>query len=93
MRHRIGFAWYRPEDWQRLLDISDDRDKMENTYEEWLDQAEESFRKARDAGIDVIKIYINLDELTAWCAENNLEINSYSRSNFVTHKLQQLFSE
>jgi hypothetical protein len=90
---KIAFAWYLPEDWQKLLDISSDRDELEDSYEEWLMQAEEGFRKTREAGMDVTKIFINLDELAKWCHENNLDINSDSRSNFAALKLQDLFSD
>ena len=91
--HRTGIAWYRPEDWQRLREISSDRADLEDTYEEWLDQAEDKFRKIRNAGMDVTKIFVNLDELKSWCEENNLDINADSRSNFAAVKLQELFSE
>ena len=60
---------------------------------EWLDQAEDKFRRIRNAGIDVIKIFINPDELKSWCEDKDLEINSESRSNFAAFKLQELFSE
>jgi hypothetical protein len=93
MRNKIAFAWYRPEDWPKLLNISRDKDELEDTYDEWLIQAEDSFRKTRDAGMDVTKIFINLDELALWCDDNNLEINSDSRSNFAAFKLEELFSE
>ena len=65
MRQKIAFAWYRPEDWQRLREISSDTETLEPTYDEWLMQAEDGFRKTRDAGMDVTKIFINLNELAA----------------------------
>jgi hypothetical protein len=91
--HKMAIAWYKPEDWQRLREISDDADKLEDTHWEWLEQAEDAFRKTREAGMDVTKIFINLDELVTWCHENNMAINSDSRSNFAAMKLQDLFSE
>jgi hypothetical protein len=32
----VGFASYRPAQWQRVRDISSDADALEDTYEEWL---------------------------------------------------------
>ena len=29
----VGFAWYRPEQWQRVRDISTDADSLEDSYE------------------------------------------------------------
>ena len=31
----MGVAWYRRDQWDRLLDISSDHAELENTYEEW----------------------------------------------------------
>jgi len=90
---KIAFAWYRPEDWQRLREISSDTNALESSYDEWLLQAEEGFRKTREVGMDVTKIFINLDDLAKWCQENHLDINSDSRSNYAAMKLQDLFSE
>src|SRR3954469_25492984 len=35
----IGFAWYRPEQWQLLRSLAADRDKLEETYDQWLTYA------------------------------------------------------
>ena len=30
---QLGLAWYSREDWERLREIADDRDKLDDTYE------------------------------------------------------------
>ena len=30
---QLGLAWYSREDWERLHEIADDRDKLDDTYE------------------------------------------------------------
>ncbi len=37
---QVGIAWYRPEQWARLLEISEDRDDLETTWEEWRREVE-----------------------------------------------------
>ena len=31
--HKTGIAWYQPEHWQRLLEISSDKSDLEDTYD------------------------------------------------------------
>ena len=63
----LGIAWYKPEEWSHLLEISADRDELEDTYEEWLRNAETRFHEMAEAGINAMRVYINLDELQEWC--------------------------
>jgi hypothetical protein len=43
MKPKMGFAWYRKEQWDLLLAVSSDRDCLEQTYEEWLVAARKHF--------------------------------------------------
>jgi len=36
---QLGLAWYSREDWGRLHEIADDRNKLDDTYEAWERQA------------------------------------------------------
>jgi hypothetical protein len=36
---QLGLAWYGREDWEQLREIADDRDKLDDTYEDWERQA------------------------------------------------------
>ena len=47
---RIGIAWYRREQWDRLLEISSDRDELEDTNDEWQAMAEKNLRKLAKRG-------------------------------------------
>jgi hypothetical protein len=42
-----GLAWYRREDYPRLLTIFEDADKLPPTYDEWLAMAEKAFKISR----------------------------------------------
>ncbi len=41
----IGVVWYRPEDYYRIRSISEGRDKLPETYEEWIKEAEFGFHQ------------------------------------------------
>jgi hypothetical protein len=88
---KIAFAWYKPEDWKRLREISADSDQLEESFQEWLIQANDGFNQARKSGLDVTKLFIDLDELKTWCEKEKLKINSDSRSQFAAYKLGSMF--
>lgn len=42
----LGMGWYRPKDWDWLLEVITDRDKLHDSYAEWLASAEQGERGA-----------------------------------------------
>lgn len=47
----VGVAWYRLKQWQRLRAVSIDADDLEDTYEEWLRQAEQKVAELSAVGL------------------------------------------
>ena len=85
----IGAAWYLPEQWNKLKEISVDRDDLENTYEEWLANAEQNVAKMSAAGVTVKKVIVQIAELESWCRAENLEVDGDSRAEFVANKMRE----
>ncbi len=85
----LGIAWYRPEEWPRLLEIAADRDELEDTYEEWLKNAETRLHQMVKAGINATRVYINIDELQNWCIAQGCPIDASARAFFTAEKLRQ----
>ena len=83
-----GVAWYRPEQWQRLRDIAEDVDNLEETYDAWLQTAERMLRDGIPAGVVVEKIDIDVEEVLAWCNERGLPMNAQSRTQFVVERVR-----
>ena len=46
----VGMGWYRPEDWERLLQVVSDRGRLHGSYAEWLAEAEQGERTVAAAG-------------------------------------------
>jgi hypothetical protein len=86
----VGFAWYRPEQWQRIREISADADDLHESYLEWLRSAEERLKEIRSMGLRAEKVDVHSEELIAWCNERGLEINGEARSSYVAEKLSKL---
>jgi len=82
----LNIAFYAREDWERLLSISIDKNKLENSWEKWY----ENYRKAKIEFLaQVIITYdvrVSLDELIEFCKQRNLKIDGAARSRFVAGK-------
>src|SRR5258708_22190970 len=89
----VGFAWYRPAQWERVRDISSDVDDLEDTYEEWLRLAEQKLAELRAAGLRVEKVDVDSERLILWCNERGLEINAQARSSYAAETLRELHSD
>ncbi len=79
----LALAWYRQDQWQLLLDYSTDSDKLERTYQEWLEHAEEKVKEMSESGLNVVKIDINIEDMKKWCEKSDKPIDGYSRSEYV----------
>jgi hypothetical protein len=86
---KFGIAWFRPEQWSRLLEISEDREDLEETFAEWESLAEEKLRDLRAQGLDVAKVTIDLEELLAWCKSRGLSVDASTRSQYVAELLRK----
>jgi len=84
-----GCAWYRAEQWDRLREISVDRDGLGETYEEWVANAEESLRKMRKVGIYAEKVEVDVEGLLAWCRAQDREVDGAARAGYAAEMLRQ----
>lgn len=85
----MGCAWYRAEQWERLREISVDRDDLEETHAEWVVNAEETLRGMRKAGMLVDKVEVDVEELLAWCKARQLDVDGGARAKYAGEMLRQ----
>jgi hypothetical protein len=90
---KLGIAWYRREEWSHLLEIAADRVELEDTYEEWLHNAEMRLHEMAETGINAMRVYINVDELQDWCIVQGRPLDGSARAFFTAEKLHQLHKE
>jgi hypothetical protein len=86
-----GVAWYRPEQWERLREVSEDVDNLEETYDAWLKTAERLIRDGIPADVRVEKIDVDVEEVLAWCNVLGLPMNTASRARFVSERVRQKY--
>jgi hypothetical protein len=86
-----GIAWYRPEQWERLREVSDDVADLEETYEAWLETAERIIREGHAAGVTIEKVDLDVEKALAWCNFHGLPMNTQSRSRYVSDKVRKKY--
>ena len=86
----IGVAWYRPEQWETLRNVSVDRDKLEEKYAEWLADAERVVKQLQQQGLRVIKVDVEISDLMLWCESQQIPLDAEARSNYAAFKVQRL---
>jgi hypothetical protein len=84
---QLGLAWYSREDWERLHEIADDRDKLDDMYEDWERQALKMIHDLEAVGQRIRKVPIDIEALIAWCRERKCRIDMAARSEHVSYLL------
>ena len=85
----VAVAWYSPDQWQRLLEVSADADLLEKTHEEWLVAAQQAFDEIVASGVVPIKVPIEIQDLIDWCHDRNMFIDAQARADYVIKVLKR----
>ena len=85
----VGIAWYTADQWERLLEVSVDRDELEDSQAEWERSAVGALKDLERLGMRPKKVALDLDELVNWCLIRNLPLDGEARSTFVGEKLRE----
>ena len=75
--------------WERLREIADDRDKLDDTYEDWQRQALTMIHDLEAVGRQIRKVPIDIEALFAWCRERKCRIDMVARAEYVSYLLSQ----
>jgi hypothetical protein len=85
----MGLAWYRPEQWARLIEVSADAGNLESTHEKWEVIAEKAVADFAQEGVAVQRVDVDVEELVEWCLARQCPVNAQARSSFAAHKLEE----
>ena len=79
----VGLAWYTEEEWLKVRSAAADPDRFEETYNEWLQLADEALLKLRAENISARRSFIKAEDLLAWCIAHNKRNDAAARAEFV----------
>mgnify|MGYP000443670166 CR=1 FL=1 len=84
-----SFAWFQPEEWQRLKETVEDPESFDDSYQEWRKNAEYAIAELRADGLQVRKISIKISDLLEWCELKGLKPDASGRSEYTALLAQQ----
>ena len=86
----MGVSWYRPEQWERLREISEDKATFDTSYEESLVEWEKKIQDLEAQGMRPIKVEVDVEELLTWCTTQGLPVTPETRTKFMMNMLRDL---
>jgi hypothetical protein len=86
----IGIAYYEKKDWGFFLSVVDDRESVEDTWNEWYKFYLKSKEELISTGFSVSTVKVDINELIDYCIDRKIKNDSEARSQFVAEKLKQL---
>jgi len=78
-----SIAYYSPEEYAKLLVTADDASELEDTWEEWYQNMQNTRNNLAALGIVCSEVPIHIEALQMYCQEHNLQNNGAARSEYV----------
>ena len=89
----MGVPWYRPEQWEFLKEVVEDKENFNKIYEESRLESEEKIKRLEAQGIHPVQIEVDVEEMIAWCSSQGLSVNPETRTKFMMDKLKELVNQ
>ena len=86
----MGVSWYRPEQWERLREISEDKATFDTPYEASLVESEKKIQDLEAQGIRPIKVEVDVEALLTWCTAQGLAVTPETRTKFMMNTFRDL---
>ena len=84
-----AIASYKPDQWQEFLASADDRDNLEQTWEQWNAGVERLTEKLSAHGIPFRRVVLDVDEIIQYCKEHGVPNNGETRSTLARLKAEE----
>lgn len=86
MMRPLNIAYYKKEDWDKFLDMVDDRENLHDNWEEWHKTFLKTKKDLEAEGLFLKVVEVDLEELRIYCHMRSIKIDGNARSRFVAKK-------
>jgi hypothetical protein len=83
----VGVAWFDREQWHLLCEVAADRQKLDDTFEEWEANARRALANLKSSGVDAAPFDVHVADLVQWCAERKRPVDGVARAEYVSFML------
>ena len=85
---RVSVGWYTEQQWANVKAAAVDPERFEETYDQWVEVAEDALAKLHSAGVNAAKCNVVADELLFWCLAHGKPNDAASRAQYVSEQGQ-----
>jgi hypothetical protein len=89
----MGVPWYRPEQWELLQEVVEDKEHFDMTYEESVVDSENKIKKLEAQGYRPVRVEVDVEEMLTWCSDHDLSVTPENRTKFMMTKLKELVNQ
>jgi hypothetical protein len=89
----VGVYWIGEGDYPALLRIFDDGNRMPRTWKEWLKIAEEMERGLKAYGHVVMRVRIDPNTFSDWCATHGTSPSREGRKRFIAAAVTERYGD
>ena len=75
----IGIGVYRKKDYSKIRELSEDRDNMDDTWEEWEVNKKKAQQRFEQMGVRVVDVLVKPTALVEFCQKNGLRVDGSAR--------------
>ena len=86
----MGVSWYRPEQWERLREIAEDKATFDTSYEASLVEWEKKIQDLEAQGMRPIKVEVDVEALLTWCTTQGLAVTPETRTKYMMNTFRDL---
>src|SRR5262245_45188060 len=84
----MGVSWYRPEQWDRLREISEDKATFDIPYATARVEWEKQVQHLAAQGMRPMKVEVDVEALLTWCTTQGLAVTPETRTKFMMNILR-----
>jgi hypothetical protein len=77
----MHIAWYTPDSWRRLQQVTDA--PLADSYEQYVARTEALLRECALQGVTAIKTTIDVDDMARWCRQTGRRNDTKARASYI----------
>lgn len=89
----MAISCFSEEEFKLLKATAEDRDALDDTYEDWRKNVERFKKFMRESGMETMDVELTVAEIKAYCLEHGLENNGATRARLVSEKANAMLGK
>jgi hypothetical protein len=89
----IALPWYERSDYTRILEIMEDREFFNESFDQWLSGARQAETELAASGRITVRAHIEPEAFVAWCALHGLKVDDHARDRWGAQAIREAIAD